>query len=543
VHAGSWEQYATEFGPGNANFFVGPNENYWGTCNGCNGSGVPSAAPFTTTNNQVGYARIKTNGVTLKYTADFTGMTFTAIGDYSTLTKQYQEDSDVSPYTVFQFFNGSDVKQKSLELRVNGGDKALNWTAGVYGLQIDGNYYEGWQGPAFFGAEQFNTDTNPNAAYSGWTFSPGPWPWSTTPATAFPSYLTGALPDPATGGLPATRSPYELTTKTYAVFGQVEYRLTDLIGLTVGARFTGDKKDYTFSWGPYEYIPGSLTNATIPLTRPVSLTLAQDYVNSRSDNLVAGKAQLDFHLAPKQLLYVSYNRGVKGGGFTAPLFPATVQFITDMTFKPEVLTSYEVGLKSEFLDRTLRLNSAVYYYDYKDYQALVYTVALNQLVKNADATHKGAETELEWVPNDAWHLGLGVSYVDAIVKHVDSRGTGVLGDWVPPNAPRWSGNALIRYTLPVGTGKLSLQADGNYLARFWFNLGDYPAVEQPAYGVGNARVSYVPASGKVEIGVAVENVADKHYGLMGFDNTAVNGLAQRYPGMPRWFKAHVNYRF
>ena len=85
--------------------------------------------------------------------------------------------------------------------------------------------------------------------------------------------------------------------------------------------------------------------------------------------------------------------------------------------------------------------------------------------------------------------------------------------------------------------------DGTYLSHFWFNLGDAPSVAQSAFGVANARISYTPASGRVEVGASVENVADKHYAVMGFDNTGINGLAQRYPGMPRWFKAHVNYKF
>jgi iron complex outermembrane receptor protein len=102
---------------------------------------------------------------------------------------------------------------------------------------------------------------------------------------------------------------------------------------------------------------------------------------------------------------------------------------------------------------------------------------------------------------------------------------------------------MLRYTLPAGTGKLALQVDGNYLTKFWFNIGDAPSVEQPAYGVANARVSYTPVGGRLEIGASVENLADKHYAVMGFDNTGVNGLAQRYPGMPRWFKMHVNYKF
>ncbi len=48
---------------------------------------------------------------------------------------------------------------------------------------------------------------------------------------------------------------------------------------------------------------------------------------------------------------------------------------------------------------------------------------------------------------------------------------------------------------------------------------------------------------KLEVGASVENLANKHYGVMGFDNVSINGLGQVYPGMPRWFKMHVNYKF
>ena len=555
VHAGSWEQYATVPQPSGANTLAGPNDNPYGTCNGCNWSGLPPSAPFTTTDNQAGYARIKTSGITAKYTHDLGFASFTGIADHSALKKEYQEDSDVTPYTIFQFFNGSDVKQNSLELRLNGGDQQLNWTAGLYGLKIDGDYYEGWQGPAFFGAQEFNIPGNQNDAYKNYSAAPGPWPYSASPYL-YPAdgslgfgagFVNGdALPAP-NGGLPATRAPYSLSTRSYAAFGQIEYQLTDRVGLTVGARVTSDKKDYAFTWYPYEYFPQSTNGAILLLHRPVGPALGQDYASNRSDNLWAGKLQVDFRLAQDQLLYVSYNRGVKGGGFTAPLFPATIASVNDLTFRPEVLTSYELGLKSEFFNHALRVNSAVYYYDYKDYQALIYTVSLNQLIKNADATHKGAETEIEWAPNDAWRLGLGVSYVDAIVKKVaglvNASFQPVIGDYIAPNAPSWSGNAMMRYTFPAGTGKLALQVDGNYLTKFWFNIGDAPSVEQPAYGVANARVSYTPAGGRLGIGASVENLADKHYAVMGFDNTGVNGLAQRYPGMPRWFKMHVNYKF
>jgi iron complex outermembrane receptor protein len=545
VHAGSWEEYATLPISVGYDALAGPNDNPYGTCPGCNASGLTNSGPFVIRDNISGFTREKATGFSARFTRDFGGPALTVIGDYSTWRKDYQEDSDASPVTLFQFFNGSNVDQQSLEARLNGGDKKLNWTAGIYALRINGDYYEGWEGPAFFTAQQFSSPTNPNTLnYSAAYNFPldGAWPIGTAPywndMVQAPSGATLAPP----GSIPATRSPYSLLTKSYAAFAQVEYRFTDLIGLTVGGRVTEDKKDYEFTWFPYLYFPQSPTGRVDVLTQTTSMVL-HNYANNRSDTLYSGKAQLDFHVAPDVLTYVSVNRGVKGGGFTAPLFPVFINDLSALSFKPEELTSYEVGVKSEFLDHKLRVNGAAYYYDYKDYQALIYTVSLEQLIVNADATHKGAELELEWAPSEAWRFSTGVAYVDAIVKDVDTRGSGVKGDYVPGNAPRWTANAMARYTVPVGGGQLAFQVDGNYLSSFWFNLSDNPAVRQSAYGLANARVAYTPAGGKFEIGVSLENLADKHYGTMGFDNTSINGLAQVYPGMPRWVKAHINYHF
>jgi len=540
VHAGSWETRTTKSIGNGVDVFVDPNENFYSTCPGCNASGLPASGPFVIRDSISGYTKLKGSGVTVKYTSNLPqGTALTIVGDYTSLRKDYQEDSDASLDTLFQFFNGSKVNQQSLEARLNGGDnKKLTWTAGLYGLRIDGSYYEGWLGPELFTAQEFNVPGNPNSGYV-----PGAWPFGNPPYWHDPAG-TDVVVDPSTGGYPATRSPYTLKTTSYAAFGQVEYRFTDLIGLTLGARVTEDKKDYNYTWFPYEYFPHNTSGATVQLTRVPGLGLSTDYSNSRSDTLFTGKAQVDFHLTPDFLAYVGINRGVKGGGYTAPLFPISITDPATLTFKPEKLTSYEVGFKSEYLDHRLRVNGATYYYDYKDYQALIYTVSLEQLVVNADATHVGAELEAEWAPTEVWHFGAGVAYVDAVVKDVNSRGGGAVpGDFTPGNAPRWTGNAFARYTFPVGTGHIELQLDGNYLSSFWFNLSDLPVVEQPGFGIANVRVNYTPAHGKYEIGASLENIADKHYGTMGFDNTSINGLAQLYPGMPRWFKVHVNFKF
>jgi hypothetical protein len=116
----------------------------------------------------------------------------TAIGNYQKLTKNYAEDSDTTPQTWFQFFNGGDDKP--------------NWTTGVYALRIDGNYYEGWDGDFNYQAGQFITPSNPGGA----------WPSPTVPGTD--------------GGVPQTLIPYTLVTKSGAAFAQGEYRATDLVG-------------------------------------------------------------------------------------------------------------------------------------------------------------------------------------------------------------------------------------------------------------------------------------------------------------------------
>jgi iron complex outermembrane recepter protein len=543
VSAGSWEEYATKPVGNGVDVLLGSTENFWGTCPGCNATGLPNSGPFTIRDNISGFAKLSTSGFTAKYTQNFSGTTLTVIGDYSHLRKDYQEDSDASPYTLFEFFNGSNVDQQSLEARLNGGNDKLNWTAGIYALRIAGSYFEGWIGPAFFTSKEFQNNSNPNNGYFGAGSSLGFWPYGSY--TTF--WTTGGVPGPD-GGIPETKSPYDLLTKSGAAFGQLEYRATDVIGFTVGARFTSDRKDYRFTWYPYEFFPTNVTNQITLLTPPDG-TVLNDYRGHRSDNLYSGKAQMDLHLSKDMLAYVSYNRGVKGGGFNAPLFPITINDLNTLSFKPETLTSYEVGFKSEFLEHTVRFNAAAYYYNYQNYQALIYTLGLEQLIVNADATHKGAEAEIDWVPSSAWRFGAGVAYVDAVVKNVAARCCTTAGtplppaDYTPGNAPRWTGNVMARYTMPVGSGHLALQVDGNYLSRFWFNLTDVPAVEQPGFGVANARVSYSLLADKLEVGASLENLANKHYGVMGFDNTSINGLAQVYPGMPRWFKMHVNYKF
>ncbi|GAC1303026.1 MAG: TonB-dependent receptor [Steroidobacteraceae bacterium] len=532
VKAGAWETRTTVgIGHGVDTFIpaggdIGYGAGNHGPCtNGTNTTpctGYPGSGAFATSGNFQGYARISTGGLTVKYTQNLGFAQLTAIGDYQKLTKKYAEDSDATPQTWFQFFNGSSVNQESAELRLNGGDQKLNWTTGIYALRIDGHYYEGWDGNFNYQAAQFITPANPSGA----------WPYPSVPGTD--------------GGIPQTKAPYNLLTKSGAIYAQGEYRLTDLVGFTVGGRYTKDQKNYDYNWFPLEVFPqNNVGSQIVPLTPVPGLSL-YNYTNSLQSNLYSGKAEMDLHFTRDLLTYLSFNRGVKGGGFNAPLFPNTIvspPLLAALEIKPERLNAYEIGVKSEWLEHRLRFNAAAFYYDYKDNQVLTYLFAVAQLIRNAPAKHKGGEFELEYAPTDSLRLGVGAAYVDAVVSNIDARGNGVPGDYTPSNAPRWSGNAMARYTWALLGGHLAAQVDGNYLSKFWFGIADIPDIQQGSYGLGNARLNYLTQSDKIEVGVSVENFTDKHYATMGFDNTGVNNLAQSYPGTPRWFKAHINYKF
>lgn len=232
----------------------------------------------------------------------------------------------------------------------------------------------------------------------------------------------------------------------------------------------------------------------------------------------------------------------QAGSFNAPLDPTTTTGNpAAFSFKPERLTDYEAGLKTDLLGKRLRVNLSGFYYDYQDYQALRF-INLTQLVSNANATYYGGELETRFAPDDHWLLSANAAYSHGTVKNIDLNGQGA-ADYVPANAPRWSGNASVRYTAPVAGGKLAAQVDGNFVSKQYFALTDAPDTAQNFYALLNARVNYSTPDGHWDIGVAVENLTGHHYATMAFDLAPFLGLAQRYPGRPRWVSGTVSYHF
>jgi iron complex outermembrane receptor protein len=310
-----------------------------------------------------------------------------------------------------------------------------------------------------------------------------------------------------------------------AAFGHVEFPISDTLRLVTGARWTDDRKK----------LDGESVDA-FGSGIPVLLNRAQlgSAVDVSYGNWQA-KAQVEWRPAPETLYFLGVSRGTKAGGFQGRMDPA------NLTFDQEVLTNYEGGFKITALNDSLRLNGSVFYYDYKDYQAFEFNqTSLATTIQNLPARVKGAELELYARPARPLEIGLGVSVLDTVAKGVVLPG-GAIVDRDMPQSPGVSVNGLARYTVPVRSGSVALQVDFKYNGGYYFTVNNAPVEREPAYTIGNVRLSYESADGRWSAGAFVTNVLDKEYRVYSLDVSGL-GFSNDRPGVPRWFGINVGYR-
>ena len=489
--------------------------------------------------NLIGYNKLEISGFTSNLSWQLSDVNLVAISDYWTLEKDYLEDSDASPNDFFAFYLKSDLEQFSQEFRINGETENMRWVAGVYYLKIEGDFENGGAAGNFFGA-------------------------------AFPGFELG-------GTNIGLYNPFSTETESISVFGQVEYDLSDNLALTVGMRWTREEKETDFIQYAAEFasprsnrvvnndflgIGGALfTYNTRTITNePGGTAFGFPLVEGdpddarKEDDLITANLNLDWHMNDDTLFYASYSRGIKGGGYNAPLDatnfydadPATGG-PEDMAFDEEVLNAYELGFKWDFAEGLARLNGAVYYYDYQDYQAFNLE-GLTTFIFNTDAEVKGGELELQVTTSAGVDLIFGAAYINNTVEDAYSLPTGQTVDRTAVLTPEWTFNSLVRYQWSALSGTLMVQADVNYMDEHFFQLKNSPVGAEDSYVLANARLSYFSGDSHWDVTAFVNNIADEEYRTMVFDLAAAApaggfGLAENYYGTPRWWGVTIGYNW
>ena len=245
------------------------------------------------------------------------------------------------------------------------------------------------------------------------------------------------------------------------------------------------------------------------------------------------------------LLYASYNRGSKSGGFTfstgTPFPGQLIDTLNNIPYRPETLNAYEVGLKAKIGGNT-QFNLAAFYYDYKNYQAFVQVFAA-QVVRNLPAKIKGIEADITSHPIPGLTLQLSGAVQDSEVKNVLLPDGATLVTHDLPQAPGFAGNALIRYEFETGAGRASLQADGLYTGKFCFTVMCAPVEREKAYHVENARIGFSPAGTNLDLAVFVNNIFERQYRVYAFDGSTFWGDVLGVYAKPRTWGVSAVYHF
>lgn len=347
----------------------------------------------------------------------------------------------------------------------------------------------------------------------------------------------------------ASQSAQNTETESWAVFAQLGWQLGENARLTVGGRYTEDDKEV-------EGRPSSLPFIAIPSLGAVTPIDLDDSWSEFTPSVT-----FDYNLSDDVMLYATYSRGFKSGGYNYPA--VTNKPANDSALEPEILDMFELGMKGEFLDSTMRLNASLYYYDYSDLQVTRASGGAGAVVTTenaADATIMGLDVDMIWLATDNLTITAGLNILDteyedydASAKTVNFEGSGVPGAVIDVGfdasgeqmlrAPEWSALLSAEYVVELSGGSMPLFISYSYKDDYEFDFAQDPAMHeliQDSYGLLSARISYQPDSGSWEIGVYGNNLTDEDYK----DDSVANGAGVRINrGVPRVYGVDFSYHF
>lgn len=475
--------------------------------------------------------------------------TLTSITSYDKFERSEVNDVDGTAFSIQENINITDLSVFSQELRLSGETDRMFWITGIYYSEDDvDEFYNFFMQDAIFGD--------------------GAAAWG--------------LPAPfAVNPIYRLHTKYRQKTDSIAGFGRVEYRLTDRARLTLGLRYTEEKRDWvgcTFSGqdgslarflnanfgstlgpgdcGTVNDLPGSPNSISQVIGTPRINDAFQPLETDIDTKKWMWRVGLDYSVTDDVLAYATVSTGFKSGGFNGNNSNTTTQLLP---YQPEELTAYELGLKSTLMNGRMQLNLAAFFYDYKNKQEQEFAItpvgAIGGLGNVPKSEIRGFEADLQWAPIDGLTLAAGASWLDTEIKSwnavvdgvydfaagqvvevftVDASGQGL------PQAPDLSFNVLATYEWALPNGLIaSVSGDMNYTDDMPDPVRVQNSIE--GYTLYNARVGVAEPGGKWRALLWARNLTDKYYFPAAFGG--VNGGFARTVGMPRTYGVTFEYSF
>lgn len=482
------------------NMFVAPNAGVMRPSSTLDDSFV-TGDPYTTYATGPNRSDLDSQGVSLTPILKLGSVTLKSISALRRLKADFGRDGDNTPFTFRETSNAVSQWQLTQELQAFGdalGDR-LQWMVGLY---------------------YFQERAQENAAANL--------------AVGLYDALEAADPDnPANVGADLQVDLYnKVNNKSAAAFANASLELFGGLSVAGGIRLTYEDKAFS--------LRHTRVASGVPIV-PAGTRMEADWLS------VDPRVGLQYRPVDTFLAYATWSRGFKSGGFNGrPLVG-----IAEVTkYNPERLWSYEVGVKTDWLDRKLRVNAAAFYYDYRDIQLTVLLTPQNFVGNAARSALYGGELEVVARPVQPLRINATLGYLENRYRSIgEGLGPGqvlpITEDSRLPKAPRWTLTAGAEYllSLPARLGSLSLRVDYGYRTRAFHDVANTKEIAQRAFGVLSANLSWRSEDERWELVVFGTNLTDERYRISGNASSPAFGIAELTYARPREWGLTVAHRF
>jgi iron complex outermembrane receptor protein len=347
-----------------------------------------------------------------------------------------------------------------------------------------------------------------------------------------------------------TNNAFGQTTTSYAAYGQGTFYLNDQWSATFGARYTDDKKDGTF-------IQTISTPSASIVRAPENVKLT--YQKSKP----SFRFNLNYKPTDDVLLFASYSTGFKSGGFNSGTGASALN--QQRIFQAETVKDYELGAKTEWLNRTLTLNLTAYNMEVDQLQDRSFT-GISFIVANAgNLRQRGFEFDGAYhAPHDI-DLNLDAAYLDSqFLSYPFASGLPAFGGTQnlagKPNnfSPKWQGNVGVGWKPDLGSTGFHLEARADLSFLSDMNIGgttaDDPSTVQPGYALLSSTLKLVSPDRRWNVGFFGANLTNQGYctaeiaqsldSLFGVRNSVTGSTVQRCQvGVPRTYGIRAGVKF
>ncbi len=364
----------------------------------------------------------------------------------------------------------------------------------------------------------------------------------------------------------------KFNTDSYAAFGQIDYDFTDRLSGIFGLRYTDEEKTYSrraedfdltalagISFDPDTF---AVSYAHPELLNPSSSDLALDggigvpRVGANPDpadfDNLSFKAGLKYQLNDDAQVYGTISEGFKSGGFNGRVSDGQLE-----PYDEETLISYEIGVKSQWLQNRLRTNFAVFYTDYKDLQVSSFEASADgatfiPVFTNAGAaTIKGAEFELTALLTEGLTMTANVGYLNAGYDEFFAQPDPITGEVIDVsdereivNSPKWDTFLGLSYSVPLAAGgDVTVATNWAYRSKTYLEVNSSENLAQDSYSVFDASLTWNSANNHWRVILGGKNLTDKEYRTHAFDLSAFPGVELGYYNPPRTYSITASYKF